>query len=74
MAANLRPGRVFAADNGLLPSKHNPISRGKLTSPPGFNASIDLHFTHLDALLRFTAGGDPTLPFQELIQLHWAEF
>jgi hypothetical protein len=25
-------------------------------------------------LLRFTAGGDPTLPFQELIQLHWAEF
>jgi hypothetical protein len=25
-------------------------------------------------LLRFTAGGDPTLPFQELIQLHWREF
>ena len=74
MAANLRPGRVFIADNGLLASKHNPISRGKLTSPPGYNASIHLHFSHLDALLRFTAGGDPTLPFQELIQLHWAEF
>jgi hypothetical protein len=25
-------------------------------------------------LLRFTARGDPTLPFQELIQLHWREF
>ena len=74
MAANLRPGRVFIPENGLLPSKHNPISQGKLASPPGFNASIDLHFSHLDALLRLTAGGDPALPFQELIQLHWAEF
>ena len=74
MAANLRPGRVFAFYNGLLSSKHNPISGGKLTSTAGFNASIDLHLTHLNALLRFTAGRDPTLPFQELIQLHWAEF
>ena len=73
MAANLRPGRVFIPDNGLLTSKHNPISRGKLTSTPGFNASIDLNLTHLNALLRFSTGGDPTLPFQELIQLHRRE-
>ena len=74
MAANLRPGRVFIPDNGLLTSKHNLISRRKLTSSPGFNASIDFHLTHLNALFRFTTCGHPTLPFQELIQLHWSEF
>ena len=74
LGANLRPGRVFALQNGLLPSKHNPISRGKLASSPGFHASIDLHLTHLNALFGFTTGGDPTLPFQELIQLHRREF
>ena len=74
MAANLRPGRVFAPHNGLLPSKHNPITWGKLASSPGFYASIDFHLTHLNALFRFTTCGDPTLPFQELIQLHRREF
>ena len=40
----------------------------------GFQRFIHLHFTHLNALLRLPARGDPTLPFQELIQLHRREF
>ena len=73
LRANLRRGRGFPVNHGLLAVKHNTISRHQLPAATGLHHAVDADLSCLDPLFRFSAGKDQALPFEELIQLHRRE-
>ena len=46
------------------------VASGELPPPAGFHLAVDLHFTELNPLFRFTSREHPAFPFQVLIKLH----
>lgn len=73
--ANGPPGRTRSAPrpgrHEQLPSvQAHGITNGQLATPAGLSQPVHAHITTLDALLCLATGGDQTLKFQKLIELH----
>ena len=70
LRANLRLDRCSLSNNGFFSRQRHPIPRVELPSSPGFHCTIHLNSSGLDLMFGLSAGAHPSLPFEELIQLH----